>query len=594
MPLKTWLVAALGLGSLVVLIVAVDAGLVAESAGHLRCSSIELNTTTAWSRRNRAACAPTSTCRASSCATTCSTSRASAHPSTANSSRVPPRQHDHARRTQDAHGRDEQIREPAGEARRLLGDVRSAVRLDADREDPPERDASCAGRSSRGAMRCCAIAQEIEELNNANLTAQRDGGRAAARGVSTATSIACCGRPCSSASVVAVIVVVRLRVLERRSEKAEDQMRELSQQLVSAQEEERRNLSRELHDHVAQVLTGLADGAGAHRADERRPAWPRSQRVQEARRRHVPHRSRSRARPPAEHARRLRPAGRRSNGTCRDFMRRYAIDVEIARWTATSTRCRTSTAPASTAVIQEAMTNCARHAQATTFGRRWPAEQGQLRVLGHRRRRRAGSAHRPRRGLGLRGIDERVKELRGHDDDFARRPGAGRRSPSRLPLPSPMRRWPLRVLLADDHSIVRRGLRGLLEAAGLDGRRRSGSDGLEAVAALRGTPARHRHPRHRHAETERHRSGRARAEARSAAGRDHPQRARRRVLHHACAGGRRACLPAEERDRRRSDSGGSCRRAGKALLQSGRDRRARRGLRPAAAAARPRPIPITC
>ena len=44
-------------------------------------------------------------------------------------------------------------------------------------------------------------------------------------------------------------------------------MRELSQQLVAAQEEERKNLSRELHDHVAQVLTGAADGARPHRAD---------------------------------------------------------------------------------------------------------------------------------------------------------------------------------------------------------------------------------------------------------------------------------------------------------------------------------------
>ena len=34
-------------------------------------------------------------------------------------------------------------------------------------------------------------------------------------------------------------------------------MRELSQQIVDTQEEERKNLSRELHDHVAQVLTGL-------------------------------------------------------------------------------------------------------------------------------------------------------------------------------------------------------------------------------------------------------------------------------------------------------------------------------------------------
>ena len=116
---------------------------------------------------------------------------------------------------------------------------------------------------------------------------------------------------------VAVIVVVRLRVLEHRSEEAERQMRELSQQLVNTQEEERRNLSRELHDHVAQVLTGLRMGLGRIERTSGDPrVVHRGRRVPEARRRHVPHRARSRARPAPEHARRLRAAGRRSNGTC--------------------------------------------------------------------------------------------------------------------------------------------------------------------------------------------------------------------------------------------------------------------------------------
>ena len=33
--------------------------------------------------------------------------------------------------------------------------------------------------------------------------------------------------------------------------------RALSQQVVNTQEEERKHLARELHDHIAQVLTGL-------------------------------------------------------------------------------------------------------------------------------------------------------------------------------------------------------------------------------------------------------------------------------------------------------------------------------------------------
>ena len=101
-----------------------------------------------------------------------------------------------------------------------------------------------------------AIAQGIEELNNANLAAQ------SAEVASRHTALRNDLRRLTWQTVllgltVALIVVFRLRFLERRSDEAEQQMRELSQQLVNTQEEERKSLSRELHDHVAQVLTGL-------------------------------------------------------------------------------------------------------------------------------------------------------------------------------------------------------------------------------------------------------------------------------------------------------------------------------------------------
>ena len=110
----------------------------------------------------------------SSCAITCSTSSASAHPSIA-------QQLTAFRETTIAtlaelhallKGDQDRIVTPPGPARRLLGDVRPALRLDPVREIL--RSATFLRREvvpRREAV--LAIAQEIEELNNANLVAQR-------------------------------------------------------------------------------------------------------------------------------------------------------------------------------------------------------------------------------------------------------------------------------------------------------------------------------------------------------------------------------------------------------------------------------------
>ena len=108
-----------------------------------------------------------------------------------------------------------------------------------------------------------AIAQEIEELNNANLAEQRE--QVTRRHTAFRDDLRrLLWQTVLLGLVVALTVVFGLRVAERRSdeqraiaEEAERQMRQLSQRLVATQEEERRNLSRELHDHVGQVLTAL-------------------------------------------------------------------------------------------------------------------------------------------------------------------------------------------------------------------------------------------------------------------------------------------------------------------------------------------------
>ena len=254
------------------------------------------------------------------------------------------------------------------------------------------------------------IAAEIEQLNNANLAAQRaevarrhDSFRADLQRLLWQTVLV--------GLVVAVVVVVRLRILELRSEEAERQMRELSQQLVNTQEEERKNLSRELHDHVAQVLTGLRMGLGRV---ERISGEPRVGAALAECKVLVDDMFRT----VRDLALGLRPSMLDDFGLqaalewhVRDFTRRYAISAELKMdgdFDALPEKHRTCVYR----VVQEAMTNCVRHAHARNISIDVTAGDGQLQVrvtddgIGL-------DPGRRRNGLGLRGIDERVRELHG-------------------------------------------------------------------------------------------------------------------------------------------------------------------------------------
>jgi signal transduction histidine kinase len=274
-----------------------------------------------------------------------------------------------------------------------------------------------------------AIAQQIEELNNANLDAQRkevaaryDAFRADLHRLLWQTVALGLG--------VAVIVVFRLRVLEGRSAEAQRQMRELSQQLVNTQEEERRNLSRELHDHIAQVLTGLRMELGRieRTSAAAGPAVVECKKLVDDMFRTV-----------RNLALGLRPSMLDDFGLqaalewqARDFMSRYAITVDLKMdgdFDALPDKHRTCVYR----IVQEAMTNCVRHAHARNIQIGVMAEGDRLHVSVQDDGIGLDPAHR-RKGLGLRGIEERVEELHG-TMRISRESGRGTKLMVHLPLP---------------------------------------------------------------------------------------------------------------------------------------------------------------
>jgi len=285
------------------------------------------------------------------------------------------------------------------------------------------------------------IAREIEELNNANLAAQR--AEVARRHAAFRDDLyRLLWRSLFLGVVVALAAVFRLRVLERRSEDqrliardAERQMRELSQRLVATQEEERRNLSRELHDHVGQVLTALRMELGRIERSRAPGDLRLGAAVAECRQLvdNMFHTVRDLAlglRPSMLDDLGLQPA---LEWHVRDFIGRYGMNVELTvagDLDILPDRYRTCVYRA----VQEALTNCVRHAKPQSIKVSITGNADRLDVsitddgIGLDPARR-------RNGLGLRGIEERVKELQGVMT-IDGRAGQGTTMAIRLPLPA--------------------------------------------------------------------------------------------------------------------------------------------------------------
>ena len=286
------------------------------------------------------------------------------------------------------------------------------------------------------------LAHEIEELNNTNLAAQR--AEVANRQATFRNDLyKLLWESLLFGAVVAFIAVLRLAGLERRSdaqraiaEEAERQMRRLSQQLVATQEEERKKLSRELHDHVGQILTALRMELG--RIDRLRAgAHPGMADAVVESRKLVD----TVVRTVRDLALGLRPSMLDDFGLqpalewhVRDFSRRYDLPVDLVVDGALDTlpdQHRTCVYR----VVQEALTNCIRHSRAKRIQLNVSGTADLLTItlsddgIGL-------DAGRRRSGLGLRGIEERVREL-GGSMNIRSEAGHGTTLMVLLPVPTP-------------------------------------------------------------------------------------------------------------------------------------------------------------
>ena len=285
------------------------------------------------------------------------------------------------------------------------------------------------------------ISAEIEELNNRNLVAQQLAAAERQRELhqyltrTLAASLAL-------GLFVAVIAVIRIRVLERRSEEqhgrtqqAEQELRRLSNQLVRTQEEERKSLSRELHDELGQMLTALRMEIGrSERAQALgSPAFTTTMQESKA----LVDRMMRMVR---DLAMGLRPSMLDDLGLepalafqAREFSRRYNVPVDLS----VEGDLERLPDPQRTCVyrvVQEALTNCAKHSAATQI--QVQVVRGHTRLDVSVRDNGVGMASTiGHRGLGLTGIRERVKDING-STSIETTPGGGTVVHITLPVPA--------------------------------------------------------------------------------------------------------------------------------------------------------------
>lgn len=221
--------------------------------------------------------------------------------------------------------------------------------------------------------------------------------------------------------------------LERRARNAERALRNLSQKLVRAQEEERKALSLELHDQVGQMLTALkVEISNLGRIGNSDP-----ERFQT----HV-----RQAKEVAEGAMKtvrdlamgLRPSmlddlglGPAIGWQAREFSRVSGVPANV-QVDGSLEGMTESQKTGLFRVIQEALTNITRHASASEVNIRVQAEKDRVRLTIRDNGKGMDLATTRRMGLGMLGMEERIREMDG-DLQIESEPGRGTEVKATIP-----------------------------------------------------------------------------------------------------------------------------------------------------------------
>jgi signal transduction histidine kinase len=196
------------------------------------------------------------------------------------------------------------------------------------------------------------------------------------------------------------------------------QLRRLTQQVVSAQEEERQRLSRELHDEAGQLLTALKIGLNLIQADLPVNAGSLHERTSEAVALTDMTMERLRTlardlRPPALDTAGLNPT---LEGLCHEFGRRTRLAIEYVGEHLPPLPDRSNICLYR--FLQEALTNVAKHAQATQVRVKLSASANKVSLVvedngrGFDEQARQAMEGQPK-GIGLLGMQERLELLGG-------------------------------------------------------------------------------------------------------------------------------------------------------------------------------------